>query len=171
MRWRLACRSRLEGLLLAGEVDAVISARPPAAFSAGDRRIARLFPRHREEEQRYWESTGIFPIMHTVTVRRSVYERHPWVGTSLYKAFDEAKRRSLERVFDITASRLPLPWTASMANEIGARFGDDPWPYGLEANRITLQAFCRFAHAQGVTERLLAPGDLFPAELQSTVRV
>jgi 4,5-dihydroxyphthalate decarboxylase len=169
------CESRphktLDALLLDGDVDAVISARPPAAFSARDARIARLFPKHREEEVQYWEAAGIFPIMHTVTVRRTVFERHPWVGNSLFKAFEEAKRRSLERVFDLTASRLPLPWAASFADDIRARFGDDPWPYGLEANRPTLDAFCRFANDQGVTQRRLAPEDLFPVELHSTVKV
>jgi 4,5-dihydroxyphthalate decarboxylase len=109
--------------------------------------------------------------MHTVTVRRTVFERHPWVGNSLFKAFEEAKRRSLERVFDITASRVPLAWAASFADDIRARFGDDPWPYGLEANRPTLDAFCRFANDQGVTQRRLAPEDLFPVELHSSVKV
>ncbi|HZA50555.1 MAG TPA: hypothetical protein VE549_07430 [Myxococcaceae bacterium] len=164
-------RDSLNALLLNGDVDAVISARPPAAFTARDARIARLFPKHRQEESQYWEATGIFPIMHAVTVRRAVFERHPWVGTSLFKAFEEAKRRSLERVFDITASRVPLPWAASFADDIRARFGDDPWPYGLEANRRTLEAFCRFANDQGVTRRPLAPEDLFPIELHSGVKV
>jgi 4,5-dihydroxyphthalate decarboxylase len=171
----LRCESRphrsLDALLLEGEVDAVITARPPAAFSARDGRIARLFPKHREEERSYFEGTGIFPIMHTVTVRRGVLARHPWVGTSLFKAFEEAKRRSLERMFDITASRIPLPWAASFAADIRASFGDDPWPYGLEANRRTLEAFCRFANDQGVTARLMSPEDLFPAELHSSVKV
>jgi 4,5-dihydroxyphthalate decarboxylase len=171
----LRCESQpshsLNALLLEGGVDAVISARPPAAFVAGDARIARLFPNHRDEELRYWEATGIFPIMHTITVRRAVFERHPWVGTSLFQAFEEAKRRSLERILDITASAIPLPWAAPFASDIRARFGDDPWPYGLQANRRTLEAFCRFANDQGVTQRPLAPEDLFPAELHSSVKV
>jgi 4,5-dihydroxyphthalate decarboxylase len=171
----IRCESRphssLNALLLEGELDAVISARPPSAFIAGDARVARLFPDHREVELEYWEATGIFPIMHAVTVRRSVLERHPWVGTSLLKAFEEAKRRSLERLFDFTASRIPLAWVASLAGEIRARFGADPWPYGLEANRRTLEAFCRFAHHQGVTRGLMSPEDLFPVELHSSVTI
>jgi 4,5-dihydroxyphthalate decarboxylase len=90
---------------------------------------------------------------------------------NLFKAFEEAKRRSLDRIQDLTASRLPVPWSASIASELGQNFGSDPFPYGLEANRKTLDAFCRFAHAQGVTARKLTPDDLFPKEVRSRVRV
>jgi len=64
-----------------------------------------------------------------------------------------------------------VPWSASIASELGKNFGTDPFPYGLEANRKTLDAFCRFAHAQGVTARKLTPDDLFPKEVRASVRV
>ena len=109
--------------------------------------------------------------MHVVAMRRVLFERYPWVAMNLFKAFEEAKRRSLERIQDLTASRLPVPWSASIASELGKNFGADPFPYGLEANRKTLDAFCRFAHAQGVTARKLTPDDLFPREVRASVRV
>jgi 4,5-dihydroxyphthalate decarboxylase len=90
---------------------------------------------------------------------------------NLFKAFDEAKRRSLERIRDLTASRIPVPWSAAIADEWSKDFNADPFPYGLEENRKTLAAFCRFAHEQGVTAKQLTPDDLFPKEVRASVRV
>jgi 4,5-dihydroxyphthalate decarboxylase len=161
----------ISDMLLSGEVDAAISARVPDAFGKGAGKIARLYPNYRVEEMRYHADTGIYPIMHVMAMRRAVFERYPWVAMNLFKTFDEAKRRSLERIQDLTASRIPLPWAAAIASEWGEKFGDDPFPYGLEENRKTLDAFCRFAHAQGVTEKRLTPDELFPKEVRSSVRV
>jgi 4,5-dihydroxyphthalate decarboxylase len=161
----------ISAMLLSGEVDAAISARVPDAFSKGDGKIARLYPDYRAEESRYHAATGIFPIMHVIALRRKVFERYPWVAMNLFKAFDEAKGRSLDRIQDLTASRIPVPWSAAIAGEWSANFGADPFPYGLEDNRKTLDAFCRFAHVQGITATRLSPDDLFPKEVRSSVRV
>ncbi len=163
--------SSLSAMLRSGEIDAALSAHPPDAVAASGGTIVRLFPEYRAEEQRYYQQTGIFPIMHVIAIRRAVFERYPWVAMNLYKAFDEAKRRSLERLNDITVSRIPVPWSALVVGEFAKGFGADPFPYGLEPNRTTLDAFCRFAHAQGVTAQRLTPDDLFPKELRASVRV
>ena len=131
------------------------SRRVPDAFNKGGGKIARLYPDYRSEEMRYYMATGIFPIMHVIAIRRAVFERYPWIAMNLFKAFDEAKRRSLERIQDLTASRIPVPWAAAVVSEWCKNFGGDPFPYGLEENRKTLDAFCRFAHAQGVTAKNL----------------
>jgi 4,5-dihydroxyphthalate decarboxylase len=161
----------LSAMLLSGEVDAAMSARVPDAFKTGGGRIVRLYPNYREEEARYHAATGIFPIMHVIAIRRAVFERYPWVAMNLLKAFEEAKQRSLERMNDLTASRIPLPWSASISSEWGKDFGADPFPYGLEGSRRTLEGFCRFAHDQGVTATQMTPDDLFPKEVRATARV
>ena len=161
----------ISAMLLSGEIDATISARVPDAFEKGGGKITRLFPDYRTEEARYHAATGIYPIMHVIAMRRAVFDRYPWVAMNLFKAFDEAKRRSLARIQDLTASRIPVPWAAALADEWCKNFGPDPFPYGLEENRKTLDAFCRFAHEQGVTVKRLAPDDLFPKEVQASVRV
>ncbi len=163
--------SSLSAMLQSGELDAAISARVPDAFVTGAGKIARLYPDYRGDEMRYYEATGIFPIMHVIAMRRAVFERYPWAAMNLFKAFDEAKERSLERIGDLTASRIPVPWSAAIVSEWSKGFGADPFPYGLEANRKTLDAFCRFAHAQGVTAQRLTPDDLFPKEVRASVRV
>ena len=161
----------ISAMLLSGEIDAAISARVPDAFAKGGGKIARLYPDYRGEEMRYHAATGIYPIMHVIALRRAVFERYPWVAMNLFKAFNEAKARSVERIRDLTASRIPVPWAAALAEEFGKNFGADPFPYGLEANRKTLEAFCRFAHEQGITAQRLSPDDLFPKEVRASVRV
>ena len=162
----------LSSLLTSGDIDAAISARVPGAFAAGDDKIARLFPGYQDDDLRYFEQTKIFPIMHVLVLRRAAHERYPWLAKNLFKAFEAAKHRSLERVRDITASRIPLPGVAALAETLAKTFGEDPFPYGIEGNRPTLDAFCRFAHAQGLTARLLAPDDLFPPQVRGAgVRV
>jgi len=97
----------LNEMLLSGEIDAALAARPPDAFVNGDSRVRRLFQNYREVEEQYYRSTGIFPIMHTVAVRRDVLQNHPWVPRNLFKAFEEAKRRSVARAL---ASRCRHAW-------------------------------------------------------------
>src|SRR5262249_44696986 len=104
--------SSISAMLLSGEIDAAICARGPDAFTESGGKVVRLYPDYRAEEARYYKATGIFPIMHVIAMRRAVFERYPWVAVNLFKAFDEAKRRSLERVNDPTASRIPVPWSS-----------------------------------------------------------
>lgn len=159
----------LNDMLIAGEIDAALSARPPGAFADG--RIVRLVPQFRAAEEAYYRKTGVFPIMHVVVLRREVHDAHPWVAMNLVKAFEEAKRRSLARLADITASHAPLAWIADHVGGMRALFGADPFPYGIEPNRRTLEAFLQFAHEHGVCHRPVAPEDLFPKEVQETHKV
>ena len=161
----------LNGMLLAGELDAVMTAHAPAAFEAGDPRIKRLFPDFMAIELAYWRETRIFPIMHCVAIQMRVLEAHPWVAMNLLTAFEAAKRRSVARAFEGTASRFPIPWSHERASLAAPLFGDDYWPYGLEPNRATLTAFLSYAHEQGVCHRLLTPEELFPPEVASAFKV
>ena len=109
--------------------------------------------------------------MHVMTIRRALFEQHPWIAMNLFKAFDEAKRRCFNRLRDFTCARIPLPWAAAIADEIAAAYGPDPFPYGVEPSRPTIEAFCRYCHEQGVTHRRMTPDDLFPREVRAMARV
>lgn len=148
-------------MLLSGEIAAVFAAHPPAAFEAGDPRIVRLFRDYQPVEQAYFETTGIFPIMHVLAIKRPILERHPWVARNLYKAFEEAKQRSYARASEATASRFPIPWGVYYFERARELFGPDPFPYGIEANSVTLEAFATFASDQGVAHRRVDIGELF----------
>lgn len=151
----------LEQLLFAGEVDALITAQPPDAFVARDPRIRRLYADPRAAEEASYRATGIYPIMHTIVFRRPVLEAHPWLAIELWKGFEVAKRRSQERMLDAMMQRTPLPWATAAAEEARLLFGDDFFPYGIEPNRVTLEAVLDFAFDQGVAARRLGVEDLF----------
>jgi 4,5-dihydroxyphthalate decarboxylase len=161
----------LNGMLLAGELDAVMTAHAPAAFEACDPRVARLFPDFMPVELAYWRETGIFPIMHCIAIETRLLEAHPWVAMNLLTAFEAAKRRSIARAFEATASRFPIPWSHERASLVAPLFGNEYWPYGIEPNRATLEAFLTYAHEQGVCHRPVTLEELFPPEVASAFTV
>jgi 4,5-dihydroxyphthalate decarboxylase len=161
----------LDELLRNGEVDAVISAQPPAAFVAGDGSVRRLFEDPQPLEEAYWKATGIFPIMHVIAIRKDVMDAHPWVAGNLLSAFEEAKNRSVERVIDSMIPRFPLPWVNVWAERAREMFGNDYWPYGIEPNRTTLTAFLDYAFEQGVAGTRIRPEDLFTPQTHKPFRI
>jgi len=160
--------SSLNELLLAGELDAVIAAHPPAGFGAG---IVRLFTDYRAVEEEFHRDTGVFPIMHVVALRADVHAQRPWLAMNLLTALEEAKRRSLGRALDKNAPRFPVPFGPAHAERMAERFGEDFWPYGIEPNRVTLDWFLERAHEQGVCSRRLEPEELFPVEVRQRFKV
>ena len=168
LKYRSVPDRSMTDMLLAGDIDAVLSARPPHALGRG---VRRLFENYEQVEEAYFRKTGIFPIMHVLAVKTDVLARYPWLAMNLYKAFDEAKRRSMARFEDITASYAPFAWLRPYSDRMKALFGQDFWPYGLEPSRKTLEAFLLFAHEQGVCHRRVVPEELFPREVLTSYKV
>ena len=139
----------LSDLVAAGEIAATIGTSLPAAM-ARNPDIGRLFADHHEREKDYYRRTRIFPIMHLVVIRRDIYERHPFVATSLYRAFCQAKDLALQKMRYPGTLRYMLPWMGSEIEEIDEVFGGDPWPYGVEPNRATLEALVQYLAEQGL---------------------
>jgi 4,5-dihydroxyphthalate decarboxylase len=171
LRYREEPSRTLTGMLLDGEIDAIFSARPPAPPADRAQEIVRLFPDFAPVEREYFHSAHVFPIMHLIVMRREVFEANRWIAANLLKAFEQAKENSVNRLGDFTCSHFPLPWMPQRATESRELFGDDIWPYGVEKNRTTLSTFLAYAHEHGVCHRLLAPEQLFPDEVLSSVRV
>jgi 4,5-dihydroxyphthalate decarboxylase len=158
-----AADKTLVGMLEAGELDAVMSAREISA--------PRLFPDYRVLEAEYWKKTRIFPIMHVLVMKRDVYERDRWIAMNLFKAFDEARRRSMARVRELGLSHLPVAWMSDHTKQWIALAGDDFWPYGIEPNRPTLEAFFQYAYEQGVAKKRLRMEDVFAPETREQFRI
>ena len=151
----------LSDMILSGDVDCVLSALPPKPARDADGRVKRLIPNAREVEQQFFQETGIFPIMHLICVKNEVLEKYPWVAMNLMDAFEEAKNNSVQRALKESHSIYPVPWGFSYAEMARDMFEGEIWPYGLEPNRRTLEAFLRFGYAQGVAHLKLKPEDLF----------
>jgi 4,5-dihydroxyphthalate decarboxylase len=161
----------LSQMLVDGEIDAMLSAHPPHSFESGHPNVTRLFEDYMTVEADYYRKTGIFPIMHVLAVKRTLDKAQPWIAMSLFKAFEEAKRRSMARALEITAPRFPIPWCFEHARRAQKLFGSDYWPYGVEGNRTALEAFLQYAYEQGVCHRHLKPEDLFPEQVMHRVRI
>jgi 4,5-dihydroxyphthalate decarboxylase len=153
----------LSKMLVEGELDGIVTARPPSCFDAGHPKIRRLFADYREVEQDYFRRTKIFPIMHVVGVRRALAEQQPWLAGSLLKAFGEAKRIAEAELREINALKIGLPWVTSEMQATEALMGVDYWPYGVEANRKTLQTCARYVAEQGITAREVKVEEMFAA--------
>lgn len=151
----------LSHMLEFGEIDALLSARTPSSFASGTGSVQRLFPEFKQTEQEYFRKTGIFPIMHVIVLRKEIVEKYPWAGGSLYKVFSRAKDRLFEQMAQTAALHLSLPWLIAEVEETRRLMGADFWPYGVEANRKTLEAATLYSHEQGLTPRKLAIEELF----------
>jgi 4,5-dihydroxyphthalate decarboxylase len=161
----------LSSMLRDGEIDALFTARMPSSFLDGSGRVRRLFENYDEVEREYFQRTGVFPIMHTIVIRRDVYDRHPWVARSLFKAFARAQRDAYEALYDTGALAFMLPWLTRHVEDTRGIMGRDFWPYGLAANVQTLDTFLRYSHEQGLSPRLLKAADLFAPETFESFKI
>jgi 4,5-dihydroxyphthalate decarboxylase len=150
----------LEGMLLAGELDARIEPEYPAAFLAGDPRCVQLFPDPKPVEIAYYRRTGIFPIMHVTVLRREIVDAHPWVVRSLIEAFDKAKAIAMKRVANPRVN--PLAFWSHAWFEQQRLMGPDPWQYGLgDQNRKALEKAIEYTRMQGLISRTWSCEELF----------
>jgi len=150
----------LSTLLEEGSIHATIGTGLPNALGR-NADIERLFPNYRELERDYYRRTRIFPIMHLVAIRRDVYELSPFIATSLYKALNAAKDLAITKMRAVVSLRYMLPWMGADVEEIKEVFGGDAFPYGLEANRPTLEALVQYLHDQHLIAKPVKLEDLF----------
>jgi 4,5-dihydroxyphthalate decarboxylase len=120
--------------------------------------VRPLFPDARAETRRFYAATGIFPINHTVVVRRSILERHPWVARSLYDAF-QAVKTTLRAQHDDNLA--PYFATGLLNAAERTSLAKDPYEYGITATRPVLETITRYAHDQGLTKRVVALDEIF----------
>lgn len=150
----------LADMLADGDIPAMISPTLPAPFVAGDKRIVRLFQNYKEVEIDFFRSTGIFPIMHVTTIKQEIVDRYPWVPTNLVKAFEKSKQLAYRRLAN--PRMVPLAWVRTAVEEQEELLGKDPWAYGLTpANRKNLETMQRYAHQQGLIQKIMPLDALF----------
>lgn len=153
-------RPSLSDLMDAGELDAIVGTSMPDALKTNPD-IVRLFPDFRTIEQDYYRRTHIFPIMHTVVMRRDVYERDRSLGQRFFVAFEAAKARAWQRMNRVGTLAYMLPWMIDDLDEIARVFGGDPWPYGIEENRPTLDALITYLAQQDMIAHPVTAAELF----------
>ncbi|MGH7489331.1 MAG: 4,5-dihydroxyphthalate decarboxylase, partial [bacterium] len=157
----------LDEMLETGAIDALCTPVMPQSWLNGSTNIRRLFEDYETVERAYFKQTGIFPIMHTVVIRRDLYRKEPWIAQSLYTAFKESKQRAYEkyRIGDgFMHNYFMVPWFTALRDENRRLMGEDVWPYGLAANRKTVDTFLRYHHEQGLSKRRYEPEEIFATE-------
>jgi len=157
----------LDAMLERGEIDALFTAHIPPSARKNPARVRRLFPDFEDVEREYFRRTGIFPIMHTVVIRRDVYEQNRWIARELMQAFEDAKALAM-KVYN-TADMFfnaptMIPWFVSLREKNRALMGENFWPYGVEANRKALEACLRHHQEQGILKRSYDIEELFAPE-------
>lgn len=151
----------LERMLLAGEIDALLTVWTPPASRERPARIRTLLRDPRAAEEEYLARTRIFPIMHTLVVRESLLDAHPWLADSLTAACEEAKQRALDRLWEINALAVMVPWLVTEVERTVDTMGADFWPYGLEPNRHVVETLIGYLLKEGQIDHRPEMEDLF----------
>jgi 4,5-dihydroxyphthalate decarboxylase len=158
----------ISGMLEAGEIDAVIGPRAPSCFDRGHPQIRYLFEDPHAAAADWYRRTSLFPIMHTLGIRKELAQRHPWLPGAVTKAFEKSKAVALARLGDTSATKVTLPFVEDQLRAARKLMGDDFWSYGFAANEQVLNRFLAQHHAEGLSSRRLKAEDLFhPASLES----
>ena len=93
----------------------MITSLAPSSFLNGSPNVRRLFPNYREVEMAYYRKTGLFPIMHTIAIKREIYDKNQWIAASLMKAFEDA-RGIVIKILAINEFISNVPALASLAS-------------------------------------------------------
>jgi 4,5-dihydroxyphthalate decarboxylase len=160
----------LSQMLIDGKIDALYTARMPSAYGRVPH-IKRLWEDYVPVERAYYEKTKIFPIMHTVVLRREVYEANRWLASALYKAFVQSQKITYAQLRTTASLQTMLPWSSAEEEQTRKLMGDDYWPYGFGANQHVLETFTRYSFEQGLSKRKLDPAELFAPETLEAFKI
>jgi 4,5-dihydroxyphthalate decarboxylase len=160
----------LSQMLADGVIDAIFSATKPSSFDTSPN-VTRLFSDFKKVEAEYYQRTGIFPIMHVVALKRTLYEKNPWIAKSLTKAFARALDMAYEPLQERAALRYMLPWLEEHVEETQDLMGDAKWwKDGFYENKHVLEKFLDYSFQQGLAKRRFKAEELFaPNTLESYV--
>jgi 4,5-dihydroxyphthalate decarboxylase len=168
---RIAPNKSLTSTLLENELDVAHVASPwVLQANALDRssriagkgdwsKIKPLFPDRIAEGARFYKQHGFLPVNHAYIIRGDIYKKYPWVAFNLYTGFVKAKALAREQLLERIPSALFFaPEYAAMTQEM---ISDDPFPYGIKANKAMLDTIVAFSHEQGLTPKKMVVEELF----------
>ena len=158
-------------MLESGEIDALISADVPKCVLAKSSSVGRLFEDYEEVERAYYQRSGIFPIMHTVVVKKELVSEKPELVKAIYQAFCEAKTAMTEqytKAMTFNNMESMVPWLTKLIGDGRDLLGNDWWPYGVKANRKAVDTYLRYHYEQGLSKRRMTCEDIFMPELLGT---
>jgi len=148
-------------MIIAGDVDALITAITPKAYVDRHPKVRRLYPDFRTAERQYYSTTGVFPIMHAVAIRKDFADANPEVPKKIFTMYSRAKQAAYDDLETTTSLKVTLPWVTQEFEDTRALMGDNFWSYGVEANRKELDLVMRYTHEQGLTKRRSKVEEIF----------
>lgn len=157
-------------LLVEGAVDAVIGLGPggrperelPEEAVEEMRRDA--YPDILEAQRAYYRKTGVLPLTNVVVMREQLASKEPRLAESLYEAFQEAKKQvGQAKAIEFLLPTGHWPLKKGTVKDLHDLVGDDPWPYGIEANRRVLEDFVEGALQEGLVRSGMSVESLFPS--------
>ena len=146
------------GLLVSGAVDASVTTGVWAPDKHPD--ITFLFPNYAEIEREYFKRTGFFPIYHTLIIKDSVLEEHPWVAMSMFNAWQESKNLCYKWLEWQRVHQTSL-WFRALWEEERSVAGRDIYPWGFGAARKEIQKMLDYSLDQGIIYRKFSPEEMF----------
>jgi 4,5-dihydroxyphthalate decarboxylase len=155
--------------LISGELDALITdISDMKLFEALDSnpKVRRLFPNYGEDDQKLYNDTGIFTPVHMIVMSRKLDREHPELAGKFYAAFEKAKQLAYD---DILSDRggFSVVYLRERMKEQMATWGD-PWRYGIEANKTTIDTFIRYNVDQAMIRNAPSYGEIFAASTLDT---
>ena len=148
-------------LLVSGEVDALFHAAEPKAYIDGNPLVVRLFPDSKRTEQAYYKKTGVFPIMHVVTIKKALIKDNPWIVKAVFEAYSKAKTMDYQFMKKLGWAYDSLPWYGQELEATINIMGKNFWPYGIDPNRKALETLFRYSYEQGLSSKHLTIEQLF----------
>ena len=148
-------------LLISGQVDAILHPAEPKVYQDRNPIVKRLFTDHRTVEKEFYERTGMFPIMHTVAIKRETAEKNPWLAKAVFEAYSKAKKIDYEHMKTWGWALDSLPWYGQEFNETRELMGENFYPYGLQSSKASYEAAFRYLYDQGLSKRLVTLDEMF----------
>ena len=155
--------------LIAGEVDAIVTdISDTKMFESLERnpQIKRLFPNYLEEDQKLYRESGIFTPVHMIVMSRRLAREHPEIAGRFYAAFEKAKQVAYDDILS-DRSGFSVVYLRERMKEQMAAWGD-PWKYGIEANKATIDSFIRYNVDQGMIRSPLSYEEIFASSTLDT---
>ena len=167
----IAPHQTLSKMLLDGEIDALYTARTPSCYQGGQGPIQRLFPNYGEVEREYYRQTKIFPIMHVIAIKRSVYDAHPWIAMSLYKAFLASQKLVYQDFKETVVLKSMFPWMNYYLDQVRDEMGEDFWPWNIQGTQYNLEKLMHYSVEHGLLNKPFAMEEIFAKETFSGFKI
>jgi len=140
----------LARMIAEGEIDALHTARTPSTFATRPEAVKRSRELRRSRKSVNYRRPRIFPIMHTVVIRRELYRANAGFASRL-QGLRQAQRRTYENLATTMAlTPAPVAGSACRGSAPGARRGL-VGPTASSPTVALLETFLRYHHEQGLS--------------------